>query len=81
MNANVTIKIVYDQAHKVLGAQIVSHGHLYGNQHVLIGYPKGVTIDRLQLLDLFLPHFGNRLAILLKQLSQLNNLKQLIQSN
>ena len=41
-NEDVTIKIVYDKdTRKVLGAQMVStHGHLYGNPYVLIGYPR-----------------------------------------
>ena len=38
-----------------------------GNPHVLIGYQEGVTIDRLQLLDLFfLPHFNQPLSYIAK---------------
>ncbi len=55
MKRNVTIKIVYDKdTRKVLGAQMVSRMDISMGIHMFsLAIQEGVTIDRLQLLDLF----------------------------
>ena len=73
-NEDVTIKIVYDKdTRKVLGAQMVSRMDISMGIHMFsLAIQEGVTIDRLQLLDLFfLPHFNQPLSYIAKQLSQL----------
>ena len=68
-NADVTIKIVYDKdTRKVLGAQMVSRMDISMGIHMFsLAIQEGVTIDRLQLLDLFfLPHFNQPLSYIAK---------------
>ena len=68
-NDDVTIKIVYDKdTRKVLGAQMVSRMDISMGIHMFsLAIQEGVTIDRLQLLDLFfLPHFNQPLSYIAK---------------
>jgi len=68
-NEDVTIKIVYDKdTRKVLGAQMVSRMDISMGIHMFsLAIQEGVTIDRLQLLDLFfLPHFNQPLSYIAK---------------
>ena len=68
-NEDVTIKIVYDKdTRKVLGAQMVSLMDISMGIHMFsLAIQEGVTIDRLQLLDLFfLPHFNQPLSYIAK---------------
>ena len=69
-NEDVTIKIVYDKdTRKVLGAQMVSRDAAIsmGIHMFSLAIQEGVTIDRLQLLDLFfLPHFNQPLSYIAK---------------
>ena len=68
-NYEVGIKIVYDKdTRKILGAQMVSRMDISMGIHMFsLAIQEGVTIDRLQLLDLFfLPHFNQPLSYIAK---------------
>ena len=76
-NEDVTIKIVYDKdTRKILGAQMVSRMDISMGIHMFsLAIQEGVTLIVFNcLICSFLPHFNQplSLAILLKQLSQLN---------
>ena len=72
-NYDVTIKIVYDtETRKILGAQLASFGEMSNAIHMFsLAIQEGITIDRLQLLDLFfLPHFNQPLSYIAKAAMQ-----------
>ena len=72
-NYDVTIKIVYDKdTRKILGAQLASFGEMSNAIHMFsLAIQEGITIDRLQLLDLFfLPHFNQPLSYIAKAAMQ-----------